>query len=263
MVKVTIGEREVYIDNQLKSNLDICKNVVNQDWDMFFIVDGLEGAGKSVLAQQIGAYLDPSLNIDRICFNPDDFKEAILSSNKKQCIIYDEAFRGLSSRNALSEVNQAMNLMFAEIRQKNLFVIIVLPCFFELDKYPALWRSRLLFHVYDKHFQRGFFSVYNIDRKKYLYVLGKKFYEYKASPNIIGRFTKWYWIDEQAYKDKKLKALQDHDPTNVDNSTAQRDKLINYLVEKYECKKKDIAEQINLTVRRVQIITQKKKEKKL
>jgi hypothetical protein len=100
--------------------------------------------------------------------------------------------------------------MLAEIRQKNLFVFVVMPTFFDLDKYVALWRSRALIHVYTAaNFERGYFGFYNAERKKQLYILGKKFYSYaKPKDNFHGRFTNFYPVDEKAYRAKKLESLK-------------------------------------------------------
>lgn len=210
MVKVNLNGKSLYLDGYLKTNLDIAKHVIKEDWDMVFVVDGIEGSGKSVLAQQIGFYLDPSLHIDNVVFTPEDFKKAVVKAKKQSCVIYDEAYRGLSARASMSFVNKALVSMMAEIRQKNLFIIIVIPCYFELDKYIALWRSRAMLHVYtgDK-FQRGFFSFFNTDRKKKLYIKGKKLYEYLEKPNFRGRFLKGYAVDEKEYRAKKLKVLKE------------------------------------------------------
>ncbi len=216
MVKVMAGDRELYLDGYLKSNLDLAMKVIKKDWDMVFTVDGYEGSGKSVIAQQCAKYLDPTLTIERIAFNSKEFKQAINKADKYQAVVYDEAYGGLASRQAMSAVNKALVSMLAQIRQKNLYVFIVLPCFFELDKYVAVWRSRALIHVYTgADFERGFFSFFNQGRKKDLYMYGKKFYEYKTKPNFRGRFSKGYAVDEKAYRKKKLDSLSDSDEIDI------------------------------------------------
>lgn len=197
------------MDGYLEKNLSAAKKVISKDWDMVFVVDGYEGCGKSVLTQQVAKFCDPTINIDRIVFTPEEFKAAINKANKYEAIIFDEAYGGMSSRSAMSEVNKSLMSMLAEIRQKNLFVFLVLPCFFELDKYAAIWRSRALIHVYTgKEFQRGLFSFYGNDRKKALYMYGKKFYSYNhTKPNFHGKFPKGYVVNEEEYRKKKLQAL--------------------------------------------------------
>lgn len=198
-----------YLDGFLQKNLEIAKKVIKKDWDMVITIDGSEGSGKSVIAMQMAFFCDPTLTIDRITFTPKEFKEAILKAQPYQAVVYDEAYTGLSSRATMSLVNQTLIKMLAEIRQKNLFVFVVMPCFFDLDKYVALWRSRALIHIYTKNnFERGYFAFYNANRKKDLYIQGKKFYSYfKPKPNFIGRFTNHYPISQEEYRKKKRDSL--------------------------------------------------------
>lgn len=206
MVKVFENTpQEYYMDGYLKENLDTAKKVITKDWDMIFCIDGYEGSGKSCLTMQIGYYCNQSLTLSHVVFTPKQFQDAIINSRKYDVVIYDEAYTGLSSRAAMSMVNRILVKMLAEIRQKNLFIFVVMPTFFDLDKYVALWRSRALIHVYTaENFQRGYFAFYNIDKKKDLYILGKKFYLYSnVKPNFVGRFTNHYTLNEDDYRKKK------------------------------------------------------------
>src|SRR3990167_1681188 len=178
-MKVNIDGKEFYIDGFLKQNLDRAKEIIKKDCDMIFLYDGYEGSGKSVKCMQDMYYCDSSLNLDRITFNPKEFTRAIKEAKEYQSVIYDEAYTGLSSRATMSLINRTLVKMLAEIRQKKLFVGIVMPTFFDMDKYVALWRSRALIHVYTgSDFKRGFFAFYNADKKKRLYIDGKKYYSY-------------------------------------------------------------------------------------
>jgi len=255
MVKVFSGtDKEYYIDGYLKSNLETAKIAVDKDWDMVFVVDGYEGSGKSVLAQQVAMFVDPTFNINQIVFTPDTFKEAVLESEKKKAIVYDEAYHGLSSRGAMRKVNRTLIKMLTEIRYKNLFIIIVLPTIFILDKYVAIWRSRALLHVYSPNrFQRGFYTFFNIDKKKELYMNGKKFYSYaKPKSNFIGRFTDHYTVDKEAYKEKKRKetSLMNDEEDVKGNPHLERNQIIHRLKRK-GIGSPDIASICNLTQQRV------------
>jgi len=213
MVLIKYKEQEFCMDGYLQANLDTASRVIRRDLDMVFAVDGPEGSGKSVFTSQMAFYVDPTFNIDRVVFTPKAFREAIINSKPYQAVVYDEAYTGLSSRATMSLINRTLISMLAEIRQKNLFVFVVMPTFFDLDKYVALWRSRALIHVYfGSDFQRGFFAFYNSDKKKDLYIQGKKFYSYSnPKPNFIGRFTNFYTIDEVAYRQKKKISLIDRE----------------------------------------------------
>jgi hypothetical protein len=260
-------EKTFYMDGYLKQNLELLKDTIKKDWDMIFVVDGYEGSGKSVLAQQVSYFCDNSFNIDRIVFNPDDFKQVIMASEPYQAVIYDEAYGGLSSKSALSKVNKTIVQMLTVIRQRNLFVFIVLPTFFDLDKYVALWRSRGLLHVYtSKNMARGYFEFYNAGRKKDMYVKGKKFYEYRQGKcNFRGRFSKFWVVDKDAYDKKKLKqsiSLDDNETHHVTKMKNIYQTIAQNLMIKFPTiRKKEIAELLDLhpqTIGRYELLVNSK-----
>jgi len=205
MVVVKVGEQEYYIDNKLQRSLDrVKKKVTQKDEDYFFAIDGEEGSGKSVLTMQLAKYLDPTFNLSRLVFDAKQFEEAVMKAKKGQSIVFDEAFRGLSSRGALSGVNKILVSLMMEMRQKNLYVFVVMPTFFLLDKYAAIFRSRGLFHVYKNAGRRGYWVFFNKKKKKLLYLKGKPLYSY-AFPRskFRGRFMEYYTVDEKEYRKKK------------------------------------------------------------
>ncbi|HDK42169.1 MAG TPA: hypothetical protein ENG87_02215 [Candidatus Pacearchaeota archaeon] len=210
-------------------------------------------SGKSWFAFQIGKYVDPTLNLNRVVFSPDDFRQAILKAKKGQCIIYDEAFTGYSSRSSLSPVNKVLVSLAMQMRQKNLFVIIVLPTIFLLDKYMAIFRTRGLFHIFESKGIRGYFKFYNSRVKKYLILMGQKTMSYnhkKIWTNFKGRFYGKFALGDDKVKDlylkKKEKALADSEKTSMTSAQVrfreQRDLLI-WLFRKYtKLTYKEIAE---------------------
>lgn len=204
----------IYVHKDVKKQLNNAKiKVLKKDWDRVYLIDGNEGSGKSVLALQLAKYLDPTFNIDRVTFNGEDFSKAIDESTKGQAIVFDEAFNGLASSSATSKMNRFLVRKLMECRQKNLFVFIVLPTFFLLQKYAAVFRSSALFHVFvDKNGNRGRYKVYNHKTKKLLYIKGNKLYSY-AFPKVFKTydFSGKYPIDEEAYRSKKHSSLLDND----------------------------------------------------
>jgi len=248
-------KKELFVDNALRTELDRIKEVVTKkDRDFVLIVDGEEGCGKSVLAMQIGKYLDPNLTLDNITFNASQFIERLKTSPKFSCVILDEAYTSASSRGALSEVNRSMVGVATEMRQKNLFVIINLPTFFDLDRYFALWRCRALMHVYfDKKGNRGQYVIFPKSSKKYLYLTGKKFYNYSKpkSPLPACRFNNYYPVDEHAYRVKKSEAFNKRAVSNQARRwREQRNALIKEIHHNYKVgsnKFKDIFTKWNVT----------------
>lgn len=203
-------EKPLYMDNGLHYQLTekVYPSVKKKDFDWFVVVDGQEGAGKSVFAFQIAKTLHPNFTHENIAFTANDFIKLVVKAKKNECIVFDEAFTGLSSRTSLSEVNNILVSLMMEMRQKNLFIILVMPSFFMLDKYCVLHRAKGLFHVYTTQGRRGYWHFYSKKGMKYLYLTGKKFYEYTGSkPIMFGKFQDQYTINEVKYKTEKKKAL--------------------------------------------------------
>jgi len=231
MVKVKLTGnfegQELYIDGFLKSNLDYLNKDVRNDNDCIIVVSGREGSGKSWLTIQAGAYLDPTLTLDRIVFNPAEFKKAVMSAKKYQVVIFDEAITGLRAARWANEVNQALIEMLGQIRQLNLFIFIVIPSFFELGRYIAIHRSQALLMTYkDRDGKRGRFSAFDYAKKKYMYVVGKKtFNERVTSPVFFGRFYNQFPLDEAAYREKKRQALNAPQAKTVDGVRALKWKM--------------------------------------
>lgn len=220
MVHVT--DKQFYMDGYLKENLDIYKDLPGKDWDVVGAIDGTEGGGKSVIAQQIAYFLDPTFCLDRVVFRHADFRKTVLAATKGQAVVWDEAMSGLNSKTSMQMVNVTLCDLLAEIRQRNLFIIIVLPTFFDLVKYVALWRARFLIHIYHDKFERGYFRFYNDEGKRKLFVLGKKTYDYSiGKANFWGRFPNVYTVNEAKYREKKMSSLRATDET-LSSDTVKR-----------------------------------------
>lgn len=211
MVILEVEGKRLVLDKQLKEVLDIFKRDLKKDNDFVLIVDGREGSGKSVFAMQIGYYLDPTLSADRICFESKDFIQKIKDAKNFQVVIHDEAIVGARAARWIDEINQALIETVAQCRQKNLVLILVIPSFYELEKYHAIHRSSALFHIYkDKFGNRGHFLAYNYFKKRKLYLLGKKTYSYSkhlVKWDFHGSFANNYVVNEEEYRRKKLEAF--------------------------------------------------------
>jgi len=231
-------KEEYFIDPIIKEQIkDIKKAVTKKDRDFVMVIDGEEGSGKSVLAQQLAKGFDPNFNINNICFNANQFMMRLKNSPKYSCILLDEAYNAANARASLTEVNRAMVGVATEMRQRNLFVIIVLPSFFDLDKYFALWRCKSLIHVYfDEEGDRGRYIIFPKTAKKYLYLNGKKFYDYSKpkSPYPACRFNNYYTVDETEYRQKKAMAFKRRVVSNMAKRwKKQRDGFINEFYHNY------------------------------
>ncbi len=231
--------KEYYMNERLKRNLDekVIKQLQKKDKDCVLVIDGSEGSGKSTLAFQIGKYVDPTLEVDRVVFSPDDFREAILKAKKGQCIVYDEAFTGFSSRASLSPINKVLVSLAMQMRQKNLFILIVLPTIFLLDKYMAIFRTKALLHVFESKGRRGYFKLFNKNKKKRLILLGKRTMSYthkglytRFKGRFYGKFALGDDKVEKIYLKKKERALADSEKTSMTSAQVryreQRDMIL-------------------------------------
>lgn len=213
-------------------------DIVCEEPNHNFSANGIivHNSGKSVFAMGLGNYVSFKLgskyDITNITLAPEEFRTKVMGSKVKETAIYDEAHRGMASSRSLSEINNLLKDLMMEMGQKNLFVIIVLPSFFLLDKYPALLRSKGLFHIYKRRGQRGFWCFFNRKNKIKLYQKGKKELNYNCMkwPKARGRFFDQYPIDEQVYRQKKSDSFTEKKRTTKGEAwKEQRDLLVHIL----------------------------------
>ena len=198
------------VANLTAQNLEYIRaQVMVKKSDWVFCIDGRPGSGKTTLALQLAMYLDPSFELSRVVFTPEQFLEALKTATKGQAVIFDEAYV-VGARNALTEFNKKVIEIMSQIRSRNLYIFFVLPALFDLDRTLALHRIDTLFHCYkDDYGNRGKYSVYFQKKVKGLYLNGKKFYSYaKPDPNFFTNFSACFVLDEDLYEKKKQTAIK-------------------------------------------------------
>ena len=226
MVEFNGNESAFSMDGYLSAALDVVQKAINyNDQDMLVIVDGREGSGKSTLAFQMAAYVDRDFNLSRVCFTPDQFIECIHTSKKGQAVVFDEAFTGLLSRQSMSRTNIRLLKILAEVRQKNLFMVIVMPSIQYLDRYVSVHRSEFLVHVTLKSLvaKERRFDFYNYDRKEYI-MSEKSVIKYKTRPNFYGHNPGWIPFLKEDYLKKKAEALYNRSETGPPTEAQTRRK---------------------------------------
>ena len=232
--------------------MDVLVKDVYDDNDCIFAVSGREGSGKSTCTFQAALYVDPTFNLDRVVFTTEELHKVIINLGKRKqkykAVVFDEAIAGARAAQWATHVSQALIQLLAQIRQFNLFVFIVIPSFFELNRYIAVHRSQALLHCYrDKFGRRGSFAGYGWEKKKRLFLVGRKEYNMRVQhPDFIGSFTKFMPLDDAKYREKKLKALSKaQEPPResplMRRGNIQRDGLIRYLKRQLGTSQADIA----------------------
>ena len=210
VVKESVGGTALsctyYIDNNLKKELDSLQKFVDHNWDAVGFLVGYEGDGKTTLGMELCYYLDPNFSLTNIVFNPQQFEDAVDNLPHGSSILWDEA-DDLSS-NWASEMMVSIKRKFKRIRSRNMKILLCTPTFHDINKYFAIVRTRFLIHVYANGLQRGHFRFFGRDKKKYLYIKGKKYMDLSAEmSNFYGKFVNipkvGFPIDLEIYEEKK------------------------------------------------------------
>ena len=261
-----------------------------KDEDRVYVVDGPERVGKSVWTLQQAAYIDPTIvegDLDRICFTVEETMDAIKkfnsTNNETKVIIFDEAFRGLSSKSALSKDNKKLVQLMMEMGQKNLVLFLVSPSFYLLELYPAVFRSECLFHVFKRKDGRRAVRYFNRKKKAILYTQHgmRKGWSYNIPSKRSIPFPPVYPGGdevEKKYRAKKLKSIKEfttQDPGKEEENRfkQQRDRILWILRHNRKMSYKKISEELKARgtvmdktsiaqiVREVERKTREKKEK--
>lgn len=211
-MKFELNGKEIYLDGFLHKKLDNVKKIMAKDWDCVFLIDGIEGSGKSTLGFACAWYItDGKLTMDNVCEGTSDAVKKLERLEDGSTLIIDEGSLMFSSKEVMRKEQRQLIKILNVIRQKMMCLIIVAPSFFELNKYISVDRSRFLLHVYTgKDLQRGRFAFFSTKKKRILYALGKKNYNSYNKPkaDFRGRFTNFDPFGEE-YKELKKKSLME------------------------------------------------------
>lgn len=208
-VPITIQNKKTWIHQELKTKLDNGVNIINKNWDLFFLIDGIERSGKSTLGITCASYLADQLGVpftlDNIAKDSADAKEKLEKLPDKSVLLIDEGSLLFSSKDTMRKESKEIEKICNVIGQKNMVFIIVLPSFFRLNDYLAIDRSRFLLHVYtDENLTRGKFVYFGETKKRLLYEKGKKFKSYSSpSGDWVGDYPDFDLFGEEYKKIKK------------------------------------------------------------
>ena len=223
---IRIKKFKFTMDDWLLSNLEIAKyEAIPNDWDFLIPVIGGEGSGKSTHSSQIALFLDNNFDLNSTVFTAEQFIDAVDNAKNGQAILWDEAITGANIKMHYDEVNQAIVSKMTQIRDKNLYILMLIPYLNLLDKYFV---SRCLggIYVYAKDFNdRGHAYFYNQPQLEYLYFLQKVKYIFnpgkaysEAPKSFYYAFDNVMCLPIKEYKQKKHEARSNQNSASVTKS---------------------------------------------
>lgn len=218
------GQRKAgrYVDGFLYENLKIIAEKIVDDMTFMGVCfsSTLEvGTGKSVFCTQLGEIwselmhdihgIDVPFTMHNLVFRPRDLMTRAFEVPKYSFVLVDE----WEDAHYWSELGTTLRQFFRKCRQLNLFIMIIIPNFFQLPMPYAISRSFFAVDVkFMNKLERGYFDFYTFANKKDLYIKGKKTMNYGVTkPAFSGRFTDGYGVDEKEYRESKLRDMIEFD----------------------------------------------------
>jgi len=204
-----------FMEGYLHDNLKILAKAIVKDQTFMGVCSSstLEvGTGKSVLMTQIGEAwseimmdmhgIDIPFTTKNIVWNPKDLIERAFQVPKYSYVLVDE----WEDAHYWSDLGMTLRQFFRKCRQLNLFIMIIIPNFFQLNLSYAVSRSVFFIDVrFEEGFARGHFSFYSFNPKRQLYIQGKKTHNYNvARCDFTGKFPDGYGVPEKEYRAAKL-----------------------------------------------------------
>jgi hypothetical protein len=222
---------------------NIHKKII-KNGDSFTVISGIEGAGKSTFGIKLCSVVSPhSFSNKYVCYNQEEFEDAIDFLKKGDSILLDEGGLLAFSRDYKSKgnINLVKNIM--TMRQMNVNVVICIPDYNYLDKYLRGQRIDYFFYVYTKTIKqknllngeithsknnRGYAIGFNDNGFGYVSGILKKKYnnnikiipELKSKKVINGNISWWEYfnakfpnihnLSEKSYVDVKLQRFRDY-----------------------------------------------------
>jgi len=123
---------------------------LRKDFDHIMAIDGDERLGKSTLAYHWCKLIDPKFPGEdawKICYDYTEFYQAIERAKKYSAILLDEGAEMFYKLDFMRVESKEAKKCLMRIGAKNLFICIVIPNFWDLDKYFTNHRVRTWCHV--------------------------------------------------------------------------------------------------------------------
>jgi len=137
------------LDQLLREQRDF---TLNDDQDSLILLDGNEGSGKSQTARQIGYVLSKHagtpFGVENIHQTAEDYIRFAAQAQRGSVVILDEGRDVLNRRRSMSTSNTEFTNYTSRNRADNLFQIICLPSYHDIDSNIAKHRAKFLIHCF-------------------------------------------------------------------------------------------------------------------
>ena len=143
-------------DSNLAKFLKIVLKQMRKKYDIFMVIDGGEGVGKSrgLLLNVIDYWYKSCLNkpVPKWSVNIDvkDWINNLNKAQEKELVSLDEAGDSMDSMQFANKFNRILYQAYTIIREKLSFSVVVLPSFFDLSPRFRKRRVRFLIHCYKR-----------------------------------------------------------------------------------------------------------------
>lgn len=222
------------------------EKIQTEDEQVLGIVVGDVGCGKSLLAMRVSYIIDPTLDINKVCFTKDEFIKACLKS-RKQAVIGDEAVSMFFNRATMTKESRLITEFMNQIRQRNLFLILCIPDLESIDKnivkaadfvakvkaYPAKKGTRLIptkgnARFWIKGKSNKVINLYNAIKRMQSFSYKRTKIpkcNFRVKGDFVGDTFKkpWYPVDEKLYRQKKESVIQKYLVDDEDQGVTEPD----------------------------------------
>jgi hypothetical protein len=159
----------IYDERAVEFIAGLVRERIAMDWDCIMLYTGERGVGKSTLAMEIGLAYDPSLSVESIVFDTDEFSKQFQTNAPGKQIIFDEAVWGLFSDQWMHRAQIYIVKVLDVGRARRQVSSFIVPDRRHLirkirEDMPHLW-----FHVMALRGERGFCEVRIADRNNPFY----------------------------------------------------------------------------------------------